>query len=272
MDRGRPAAGGHARRPCRGWPRRSGSWPAGWAAAACRPTSCPTARCPDPPATSRTSTPTRNWRPCSPRPTAAATARRSRCGTWSCRCCSARSTPAACAASEARLLRVDDVDIDTGVLQIRDAKGGKDRQVPVCEPLRATARRLPRPGRRAPRRGLVLPRHGRAAADAREHRQELPPVPLAGPHLPRRPGPRPPRPRSTAYLCGQQPAFLVRPAATTSARCCRSCKPTWAIPRSPTPPTTCRLTAESYPDITARVQHAIGDVVPPVTAGPRHGH
>jgi integrase/recombinase XerD len=38
--------------------------------------------------------------------------------------------------SEARLLRVKDVDIDTGVLQIRDAKGGKDRQVPVSEPLR----------------------------------------------------------------------------------------------------------------------------------------
>ena len=37
--------------------------------------------------------------------------------------------------SEARLLRVDDVDIDTGVLQIRDAKGGKDRQLPVSEQL-----------------------------------------------------------------------------------------------------------------------------------------
>ena len=32
------------------------------------------------------------------------------------------------------------------------------------------------------------------------------------------------------------------------------------------------LTAESYPDITTRVQQAIGDVVPPVMAGPRHGH
>lgn len=39
--------------------------------------------------------------------------------------------------SEARLLRVDDVGIDAGVLHIRDAKGGKDRQVPVCEALRA---------------------------------------------------------------------------------------------------------------------------------------
>jgi len=38
--------------------------------------------------------------------------------------------------SEARLLRVADVDIDAGVLQIRDAKSGKDRQVPVSEPLR----------------------------------------------------------------------------------------------------------------------------------------
>ena len=52
--------------------------------------------------------------------------------------------------SEARLLRVADVDIDSGVLQIRDAKGGKDRQVPVSGPLRATARRLPRAGRRRP--------------------------------------------------------------------------------------------------------------------------
>ena len=40
-------------------------------------------------------------------------------------------------ASEARLLHVDDVDLDTGILQIRDAKGGKDRQVPLSEPLRA---------------------------------------------------------------------------------------------------------------------------------------
>ena len=39
-------------------------------------------------------------------------------------------------ASEARLLRAGDVNIDTGVLQIRNAKGGKDRQVPVSESLR----------------------------------------------------------------------------------------------------------------------------------------
>jgi len=39
--------------------------------------------------------------------------------------------------SEARLLRAWDVDVENGVLQIRDAKGGKDRQLPVSEPLRA---------------------------------------------------------------------------------------------------------------------------------------
>ena len=38
--------------------------------------------------------------------------------------------------SEARILHPDDVDIDTGVLQLRNTKGGKDRQVPVSEPLR----------------------------------------------------------------------------------------------------------------------------------------
>ena len=35
--------------------------------------------------------------------------------------------------SEARLLHVEDVDVETGVLQIRDAKGGKDRQLPVSQ-------------------------------------------------------------------------------------------------------------------------------------------
>lgn len=40
-------------------------------------------------------------------------------------------------ASEPRLLRFADVDLDTAVLQIRDAKGGKDRQTPLSEPLRA---------------------------------------------------------------------------------------------------------------------------------------
>ena len=38
--------------------------------------------------------------------------------------------------SEARLLHFGDVDVEAGVLTIRDGKGGKDRQVPVSAPLR----------------------------------------------------------------------------------------------------------------------------------------
>ncbi|ENJ5949362.1 tyrosine-type recombinase/integrase [Salmonella enterica] len=38
--------------------------------------------------------------------------------------------------SEARLLRVGDVDLAAGVVLIRDAKGGKDRKLPVSETLR----------------------------------------------------------------------------------------------------------------------------------------
>ena len=36
----------------------------------------------------------------------------------------------------ARLLCFDDADLDAGVLRIRGAKGGKDRQVPASAPLR----------------------------------------------------------------------------------------------------------------------------------------
>src|SRR6516165_1503494 len=39
-------------------------------------------------------------------------------------------------ASEARLLRPADVDVVAGVLQVRDAKGGKDRQMPVSGAVR----------------------------------------------------------------------------------------------------------------------------------------
>ena len=60
--------------------------------------------------------------------------------------------------SEARLLRVADVDIDTGVLQIRDAKGGKDRQVPVSEALRERLAGYHAQVAGQPDRGVVLPR------------------------------------------------------------------------------------------------------------------
>ena len=39
----------------------------------------------------------------------------------------------------------------------------------------------------------------------------------------------------------------------------------------PSTPGDTHLTAESYPHITAQVQLIVGDVVPPVTQGSRHG-
>jgi len=85
--------------------------------------------------------------------------------------------------SEARLLRVTDVDVENGVLQIRDAKGGKDRQLPVSEPLRE---RLA--GQRQP---------------------QLPAVSVAGADPAPRPRTRPPCPRSATRDGGQQPPILV---------------------------------------------------------------
>lgn len=97
--------------------------------------------------------------------------------------------------SEARLLRPADVDVSAGVLQIRDAKGGKDRQGPRFRPAPRTAGRLPGEYGRPARLGLVLPRrHRRPAHDPGERLPQLPPVPLAGPHLPRRSRTRAPRP------------------------------------------------------------------------------
>src|SRR5258707_94459 len=61
-------------------------------------------------------------------------------------------------ASEARLLRFGDVDLDAGVLTIRDGKGGKDRQVPVSTPLRERLPGYHAPVPGGPRGGWCFPR------------------------------------------------------------------------------------------------------------------
>ena len=105
-------------------------------------------------------------------------------------------------ASEARLLRFDDVDLVTGVLTIRDGKGGKDRQVPVSAPLR---------DRLADYHARVA---GRTGGDWFFPGTSGRPLTLANidknfrrflwqARIPaRRPGPRPSRPRP-APLCGR---------------------------------------------------------------------
>ena len=194
MDHLGPRAGRQAA-TCRAWPRRCGSWPAGWAAGAGQAYVLPAGTLPRP----------ARYVPhiYTGQELAALFAQTDRCHYDSQVPFRHLVMPVlfrtiyACGlrASEARLLRFGDVDLAAGVLTIRDGKGGKDQQVPVSAPLRdRLAAYHARVAGRNFLRGLVLPRHARAAADARQHRQELPPVQVAGPHSPRRPGPRPPRP------------------------------------------------------------------------------
>lgn len=174
-------------------------------------------------------------------------------------------------ASEARLLRVDDVDLDAGVLTIRDAKGGKDRQVPVSAPLHA---RLA---------GYHAQVAGRSGGDWFFPGTAGKPLTLGNvdknfrrflwqariSHGGRGHGPRVHDLRHTFVvnnLCswfarGDDVGALL-PVLQTYLGHASLADTAYYL----------RLTAESYPDITARVQHALGDVVPPVAAGPGHGH
>ena len=168
-------------------------------------------------------------------------------------------------ASEARLLRPGDVDTAPGSCRSAMPRAARTGRCPspgrCCE--RLAGYRAQAPGSRAGTGSS--PAAARPAADPGEHLQELPPVPLAGPHLPRRAGPRPPRPRPAAHFRGQQPAVVVRQGEDVGA----------LLPvlqaymgHSSISDTAyyLRLTAESYPQIAARVQRELGDVVPP-TAG-----
>ena len=172
--------------------------------------------------------------------------------------------------SEARLLRPDDVDIDAGVLQIRDAKGGKDRQVPVSEPLRVrladyharlvgwSARDWFFPGRTGQplKIGNIERNFRRFLWQAR--------ISHGGPGH----GPRVHDLRHTFavnnlrfwFALGQDVGALLPVLQTYLGH--SSLRDTAYY---------LRLTAESYPDITTRVERATGHVVPPVAAGPCHG-
>jgi integrase/recombinase XerD len=174
-------------------------------------------------------------------------------------------------ASEARLLRADDVDIATGVLQIRDAKGGKDRQLPVSAPLRE---------RLATYHTHILGRSneewffpGRAGQPLtlgnvdKNFRRFLWQARI--PHGGRGHGPRVHDLRHAFavnnlrdwFIHGEDVGALL-PVLQTYMGHSSIADTAYYL----------RLTAESYPHISAQVQRVIGDVVPPITAGPRHGH
>ena len=172
--------------------------------------------------------------------------------------------------SEARLLRPDDVDIDAGVLQIRDAKGGKDRQVPVSEPLRVRLADYHARLVGCPDRDWFFPgRTGQPLTIGnieRNFRRFLWQARIShgGPGH----GPRVHDLRHTFavnnlrfwFAQGQDVGALLPVLQTYMGH--SSLRDTAYY---------LRLTAESYPDITARVERATGDVVPPVAAGPCHG-
>ncbi len=175
--------------------------------------------------------------------------------------------------SEARLLRVDDVDIDTGVLQIRDAKGGKDRQVPVSEPLRERladyhTHVAGHPSRRdwffsgaRPGEPLTL---GNVYHNFRRFLWQAG-ISHGGPGH----GPRVHDLRTTfavnnlrSWFAQGRDVGALLPVLQAYLGHSSIADTAYYL----------HLTAESYPDITARVQQTIGDVVPPDPAGPRDGH
>jgi integrase len=174
--------------------------------------------------------------------------------------------------SEARLLRVGDVDIDAGVLQIRDAKGGKDRQLPVAEALRVRladydARVAAQPGRREwffPGQADKPITLGNVYRNFRRFLWEAG-ISHGGPGH----GPRVHDLRHSfavnnlrlSFADGRDVGALL-PVLQTYLGHSSLADTAYYL----------HLTAESYPDITTRVQQAIGDIVPPVMAGPRHGH
>ena len=173
-------------------------------------------------------------------------------------------------ASETRLLRVGDVDIDTGVLQIRAAKGGKDRQTPVSEPLRTRLADyhahvvghsggewfFPGTAGRPLTLGNIEKNFRRFLWQARIS------------HGGRGHGPRVHDLRHTFAVNNLRGWFARGDDVGALLPVLQ------AYMGHSSPDDTAyylRLTAESYPHITAQVQRVVGDVVPPVTGGPRHG-
>jgi integrase/recombinase XerD len=169
--------------------------------------------------------------------------------------------------SEARLLRVKDVDVENGVLQIRDAKGGKNRQVPVSEPLRARlagyhATLVGQPGWEwffpgaTPGVPLTLNNVNH------NFRRFLWQARI--PHGGRGHGPRVHDLRHTAAVNNLRAWFArgenvdaLLPVLQTYLGHSSIGDTAYYL----------RLTAESYPDITARVKQTLGDIVPPPVVG-----
>jgi len=169
-------------------------------------------------------------------------------------------------ASEARLLRFDDVDIDAGVLTIRDGKGGKDRQVPVSAALR---------DRLADYHARVA---GRTGGDWFFPGTAGQPLTLANvdknfrrflwqariPHGGKGHGPRVHDLRHVFAVNNLRSWFAVGEDVGALLPVLQAYMGHSSIADTDY---YLRLTAESYPHIAAAIQRAFGDIVPPLTAG-----
>jgi len=173
--------------------------------------------------------------------------------------------------SEARLLRVKDVDVENGVLQIRDAKGGKDRQVPVSEPLRERlvgyhAKLAGQPGWEWFFPGATLGVPLTLNNVNRNFRRFLWQARI--PHGGRGHGPRVHDLRHVMAVNNLRSWFAhgenvnaLLPVLQTYLGHSSIGDTAYYL----------HLTAESYPDITARVKQAFGDIVPSMTGEADHG-
>jgi integrase len=174
-------------------------------------------------------------------------------------------------ASEARLLRPGDVDVGAGVVQIRDAKGGKDRQVPVSGPLRERlagyrAQVAGQPGWDwffpGPQAGQPLTL-GNIYKNFRRFLWQAR-ISHGGPGR----GPRVHDLRHTFAVSNLRSWFASGEDAGALLPVLQAYMGHSSIGDTAY---YLRLTAESYPQIAARVQQAFGDIVPPAAGGTGHG-
>lgn len=173
--------------------------------------------------------------------------------------------------SEARLLRPGDVDTVAGVLQIRDAKGGKDRQVPVSGPLRERlagyqAHLAGQPGWDWFFPGATAGRPMTLVNVYHNFRRFLWQAHIS--HGGRGHGPRIHDLRHTFAVNNLRAWFTAGEHINALLPVLQA-----YLGHSTIGDTAyyLRLTAESYPHIAARVQAEYGGIVPPLTAGPAGG-
>jgi integrase len=173
-------------------------------------------------------------------------------------------------ASEARLLRSGDVGLGAGVLTIRDGKGGKDRRVPVSAPLRE--RLAGYHAQVAGRTGADwffpgTPGKPLTVVNIDRNFRRFPwqaRIPRGG----RGHGPRVHDLRHSMAVNNLRLWFAAGEDAGALLPVPQACMGHSPIADTGYYP---RLTAGSCPHITAAIQRAFGDVVPPLAPGTRDG-